>query len=154
MTSTAMLPAAVALAMFGRAQKGALGTLRADDGYPYVSMVQFALTPNRQPVFLLSQLAVHTKNLMASPLASLLIDESDAMGDPAAGGRVTFIGQVHATRDEAARHAFLQRHPGAQMYAAFADFGVYAMSVESAHLIQGFGRIATLSRNDLFGPGS
>jgi heme iron utilization protein len=104
-----------------------------------------------RPVFVLSQLALHTRNLLAGPASSLLIDETDAAGDPAAGARVTLIGETFPVDDEEARAAFLKAHPSAQSYAGFGDFAVYAMSVESAHLIQGFGRIITLDRESLAG---
>lgn len=142
-------PALITRQMLGRAGKGALGTLRLPDGHPYVSMVLVATHPLGAPLFLLSRLAVHTQNLLARPSASLLIDETDAAGDLVAGGRVTFVGEVRLTDEPAARQAFLARHPSAENYATFADFNVYAMSCESAHLIQGFGRIVTIDRASL-----
>jgi heme iron utilization protein len=142
-------PAQAALIMLNRATKGALGTARAADGHPYVSMVLVASADRMQPVFLLSRLALHTKNLLANPASSLLIDETDAVGDPLAGSRVTFVGETFPIDAPSARTAFLARHPNAETYAAFADFGMYAMSIESAHLIQGFGRIITIDRAGL-----
>jgi heme iron utilization protein len=142
-------PAAVALAMLQRATKGALGTARAADGHPYVSMVLVASGRGLRPLFLLSQLALHTQNLLTSPASSLLIDETDATGDPVAGARLTLIGETFPVEDEADKAAFLARHPAAQSYASFGDFGVYAMTVGSAHLIHGFGRIVTIDQEGL-----
>jgi heme iron utilization protein len=138
-----------ALAMLLRASKGALGTARAADDHPYVSMVLVAATERLQPVFLLSHLALHTQNLLARPASSLLIDETDSAGDPVAGARLTLVGETFPVEDEALKAMFLARHPTAQSYASFGDFAVFAMSVQSAHLIQGFGRIVTLDHDAL-----
>ncbi len=137
------------LLMLQRATKGALGTARAADGHPYVSMVLVASPGRLRPLFLLSQLALHTQNLLAGPASSLLIDETDVTGDPLAGGRLTLIGETFPVDDDAAKSTFLSRHPSAQNYASFGDFGMFAMSVRSAHLIQGFGRIVTLDQDAL-----
>ena len=40
---------------------------------------------------------------------------------------------------------YTARHPGAADYAGFADFRLYRMTVESAHLVAGFGRIHWLT---------
>jgi heme iron utilization protein len=135
--------------MLATARKGYLATRRAADGHPYASMVLVATDTTGRPTFLISRLALHTQNLLADAKASLLIDATDATGDPLAGGRVTFIGAIHATDRAASRARFLASHPSAQSYASFADFGVYAMTVESAHLILGFGRIVTIPGTDL-----
>ena len=141
--------ASAALTLLKRATKGALGTLRATDGHPYTSLVLVAMDKAGRPVFLISRLALHTQNLLANAKASLLIDGTDAAGDAVAGGRVTFVGSVHATEDIDARACFLAKHPSAQTYASFADFGVYVMAIESAHLIEGFGRIVDIASQAL-----
>lgn len=135
--------------MLARASKGYLATRRSSDGHPYASLVLVAMEPAGEPVFLISRLALHTQNLLADAKASLLVDATDAAGDPVAGGRVTFIGAIHATDSADARARFLATHPSAQTYASFADFGVYVMAVESAHLIQGFGRIVDIAGPEL-----
>lgn len=143
--------ARTALDMLSRATKGAMGTLRAADGHPYVSMVLVATSGELTPVFLISRLALHTQNLLAHASSSLLIDETDALGNVMAGARVTFIGKTVLIEEPAAKAAFLNRHPSAEGYASFPDFAMYAMNVESAHLIQGFGRIVTIDRATLLG---
>lgn len=147
-------PAAVARALLAGARKAALGTRAPADGAPYVSLVLVADDGGGRPLFLLSRLARHTAHLPATPVASLLVDGTDAAGDPMAGGRVTFQGPVEKLgRDTdagiAARRAFLARHPSAHVYAEFEDFDIYRMRVDSAHLIQGFGRIVDIDGRDL-----
>ena len=74
----------------------------------------------------------------------MLIDGTDGLGDPLAGGRVTVTGVVRRTASPTAVRRFLARHASAQGYAAFPDFSVYALTIARAHFIGGFGRIVGL----------
>jgi heme iron utilization protein len=137
-------PAPAARRLVRTALKGSLATLDRDTGHPYASLVLVATEPDGSPVFLISRLALHTRNLEKDPRASLLIDGTGGLGDPMTGGRVTLSGKVHQTGSASARRRFLARHPSAETYAAFPDFSVYAMAVARAHYIGGFGRIVDL----------
>lgn len=102
---------------------------------------------------LLSGLAKHTKNLAVNPNCSLLLmaDNGD-MDDAMQSARLTLSGQVRqlSREDDAeARAAFLAEHPSASMYAGFADFAIYEFQITEAHLVAGFGRIQTLSPDQL-----
>ena len=127
---------------------GALATLLPDSGGPYCSLVNVATAPDGSPLLLISKLAVHTKNLLADPRASLMLDERKE-GDPLEGARVTLMGHVAATDDPKARSRYLARHPEAERFARFADFAIYRMEIDSAHLVAGFGRIVDLGRSEL-----
>ncbi|HKY95692.1 MAG TPA: pyridoxamine 5'-phosphate oxidase family protein [Kiloniellales bacterium] len=113
-------------------------------GHPYVSLVLLAWEPPFRPLLLLSSLADHARNLAADPSASLLIDGTAGLKEPLAGPRVTLLGQVEKHPDQSRKARFVERHPGAARYAAFADFALYAMRVERVHFVAGFGRIAWL----------
>ena len=142
-------PAAAARHIMRTALKGALATFDRETGHPYASLVLIATEPDGAPVLLLSRLARHTQNLERDPRASLLLDASDGLGDPLAGGRVTLLGEVHLSASATARERFLARHPSAEAYAGFADFSIYRLSLASAHFIGGFGRIIDLPGRDL-----
>lgn len=131
------------------ALKAALATIERGSGTPYASLVTVATEPCGTPILLVSRLAVHTQNLLADPRASLLFDGTDGAGDPLAGGRVTVVGKVVAASGATHRRRFLARHPAAQMYADFSDFGFFRLEVERGHYIGGFGRIVDLGREDL-----
>src|SRR3954462_195164 len=74
--------------LVARIPTGTLCTLALEpDGYPYGSFVTVAFHEGN-PVFLISRLAEHTRNLERDPRASLLVAESGA-DDPLANGRVT-----------------------------------------------------------------
>jgi putative heme iron utilization protein len=126
---------------------GTLGTLALEPkGYPYTSLVTFGLDA-ASPVFILSELAEHTKNLRGDARASLLVAESGAT-DPLAHGRVTLIGRCQTTIDERSKAALLERHPSAAGYASFRDFAFWKMEVESLRYIGGFGRMSWCSAED------
>ncbi len=129
------------------ARTGALATL-LPGGAPYASLVSVATLIDATPVTLLSRLARHTQNIAADPRVSLMLDERRP-GDPLALGRLSLVGRIVPTDDPAARRRFLARHPEAAGYAGFADFAVWRIEVESAHLVAGFGRIVDLAPADL-----
>jgi heme iron utilization protein len=134
------------------ATTAALGTLDGRDHGPHVSLVGVAVPPDLEPVMLLSELAQHTRNLKVNARASLLIPAAGmAAGDPLASARVTLTGAIERIDIDAARAAYLGRHPAAAGYVDFADFAFYRLVVERAHFVGGFGRIVALSRADLAG---
>ena len=127
---------------------GALATLMPGSGDPYCSLVNVATAHDGSPLLLISKLAIHTKNLVADPRASLMLDERKA-GDPLEGARVMLMGRVSETDDAKARARYLARHPEAEMFAGFPDFAIYRMDIERAHLVAGFGRIVDLAGKDI-----
>jgi heme oxygenase (biliverdin-IX-beta and delta-forming) len=91
---------------------------------------------------------VHTRNILADPRVSLMIDERKE-GDPLQGARVMLMGTAAATEDPGARRRYLDRQPEAEMFASFADFAFYRMTLTAAHLVAGFGRIVDLKPQDI-----
>lgn len=129
--------------------KASLATLDKNTGHPYASLVTLAAMPGGTPLMLISRLALHTQNLLADRRASLMCDGTGADGDPLAGGRVTLVGTAEPFAHPTARRRFLARHPCAGTYADFADFAFYALKIERAHFVGGFGRIVDLTPQDL-----
>jgi len=129
-------------------RSGALATIMTRSGDPYCSLVNVAPVPDGAPLLLMSSMALHTKNILADPRASLMLDERKD-GDPLQGARIMLMGTLAATNDAAARTAYLRRHPEAEMYAGFADFSFYRMALKGAHLVAGFGRIVDLVTADI-----
>jgi putative heme iron utilization protein len=125
--------------------RAALATRRREDdstgGWPYVALVLLAVDHDASPLLLLSALAEHSKDIAKDDRVSLLIDGTIGLDDPLTGARVTLLGRLRKTDDTRHRVRFLNRHPGAGMYADFKDFSFYRMQVERAHLVAGFGRI-------------
>lgn len=118
-----------------------LSTILVETGEPYASLVLLAACPAGAPLLLLSDLAEHTKNLKADPRASLLIDGTAGLDDPLTGARASLQGRIEAVDDPLPRTRYIRRHPSARRYAGFADFKLYRMNPDRAHLVAGFGRI-------------
>src|ERR1700682_4469889 len=140
-------PSRTAKRLLREAGKGALATL-SPGGAPHASLVTIACAMDGAPILLLSRLARHTANVSADPRVSLLLEEERAR-DPLEGARVSLSGTLSRTEDPAARRRFLARHPSAEAYAGFSDFGFWRREMSGAHLVAGFGRIADLRKDDL-----
>ncbi len=126
------------------ARTAALATAdRANDSWPYASLVETACDHAGQPILLLSDLADHTKNFAADPRVSLLFDGTIGLAAPLTGARATLQGRIERVGDDATalRQRYLARHPGAADYAGFGDFNFYRVAPERFHLVAGFGRI-------------
>lgn len=141
-------PAPVAKQLLRTVRAGSLATIARQDGAPFVSLVTIATAMDGSPLLLLSGLAAHAANLDADPRASILL-AATGKGDPLAHPRLTVIGRIERTEDQAARRRFLARHPKAALYADFPDFSFRRMAVEGAHLNGGFARAARLSTAEI-----
>lgn len=119
------------------------------DGRPYVSLVAVACALDATPLLMLSDLARHTQNLAADPRVSLLFVETPAVPEPLAAPRLTLLGRAERCDDPLLAARFAARHPESAGYAGFADFRLYRVAVERAHLIAGFGRIAWVAGDAL-----
>ena len=126
-----------------RERTGTLSTMSARHrGYPFGSLMPYGLDARGNPVFLLSALAMHTRNLIAEPRASLLVTETVAPGEVSAAERVTLLGEVWRLEDtESAevRDAYIARHPDAQQWVDYGDFGFWRMLVREVYYVGGFG---------------
>jgi hypothetical protein len=132
-------------------RSGALATLMQGSGDPYCSLVNVATAAEGSPLLLISSLAVHTRNILADPRVSLMIDERKP-GDPLEGARIMLMGTVTAAGENEVRWRYLRRQPEAEMYASFGDFSFYRMALKGAHLVAGFGRIVDLKPEDILTP--
>ena len=136
-----------------RAERGTLATRLAEaDGWPYSSLVMIAVNHDLSPILLLSDLAEHTRNLIADPRASLLIDGTAGAEDPLSAPRVTLLGRIARVDDRAAAARYVAHHPASALHAGFADFHYYRLGIERAHLVAGFGRIRWLEAAALLPP--
>jgi heme iron utilization protein len=129
-------------------RSGALATLMPGSGDPYCSLVNVATATDGSPILLISRLAIHTKNVLADPRVSIMIEERKE-GDPLQGGRIMMMGTAAVTDDTNARRRYLARQLEAEGFAAFADFSFYQMTLKSTHLVAGFGRIVDLKPTEV-----
>lgn len=141
-------PKRAAKTLLREARSGALATVFPGSGDPYCSLVNVASSADGSPLLLISTLAIHTKNVIADPRVSLLLEERKE-GDPLEGARVMLMGRAAVTTDEYDRARYLARQPEAESFAGFADFALYKIEIASAHLVAGFGRIVDLTPQDI-----
>jgi len=128
-------------------QRGTLSTHSShQSGYPFGSMMPYALDKDDQPILLISKLAMHTQNIMHNAKASLFVAEQSTTGAPFATGRVTIMGELLAVEDEAVRTYYLKAHPDAQQWVDFADFSFYRMDISAIYFVAGFGKMSWVSQ--------
>ena len=136
----------VARLLLRRSRQGALASLMAGSGDPYCSLVNVASNVDGSPILLISRLALHTKNILADPRVSLMLDER-ASGDPLEGSRIMLAGRAEEVGDDEAALAcrrYLNAHPSAEVFVSFKDFSFFQIHPSGAHLVAGFGRIVDL----------
>jgi putative heme iron utilization protein len=144
---------------------GVLSTCSAEPeqrGWPFASVVPFALAADGAPFVLISALAEHTRNLQADPRAALFVDEGIAQGsDPQAGWRLTVQVRARPLEPEglaldAARALeraelearYAERVPRASEYRKL-DFHYWRLEPVRARWIAGFGRMGWLAGSEL-----
>lgn len=142
-------PARLTRSLLGRSRQGALATLMREGGDPYCSLVNVASLPDGSPILLISRLAVHTKNILADPRVSLMLDER-APGDPLEGARIMLAGAAEEAKDDAEllKRRYLAAHPSAEDFVGFKDFSFFRIVPKGVHLVAGFGRIVDLVPKD------
>jgi putative heme iron utilization protein len=122
---------------------GSLSTLsRKQPGFPFGSVMPYALDARGRPLFLISSMAMHTQNLQADARASLLVTQPDASGDPLGASRVTLIGNVLTISEPDvadARKLYLERYANSKYWVDFEDFSFYRMDVLDVYYVGGFG---------------
>lgn len=131
---------------------GTLSTVSARlAGYPFGSVVPFALDAHARPILLISALAEHTRNLAAEPRASLVVHTYAE--DVQAGPRLTLVGDAApVAAGDSACDRYLRRYPDASRLLALGDFSFHAIVPRELLFVQGFGRIDWIAADDFAPP--
>lgn len=142
-------PARLVRSLLARSRQGALASLMPGSGDPYCSLVNVASAPDGAPILLISRLAVHTRNILADPRVSLMLDER-APGDPLEGARIMLAGVAEEAGDDTdlLKRRYLAAHPSAGEFVGFKDFAFFRIKPKGVHLVAGFGRIVDLAPKD------
>jgi heme iron utilization protein len=115
---------------------------RKQPGFPFGSLMPYALDAVGRPLFLISNMAMHTQNLKADPRASLFVTQAAADSDVLGAARVTLVGNVgQIPEDEKleARQLYLKAHPNSQYWVDFTDFGFFRLEPIDIYYVGGFG---------------
>lgn len=133
----------------------AMGTL-GDDGAPFVSMVPYAIEASLASLVIhVSGLAAHTGNLQARPNVSMLVMRPEVEGEPVhALPRVTLACEAkalapHSHAWKVCREAYLARFPEVEYLTQLGDFMFFALQVNSARQVAGFGAARSLDADDI-----
>ena len=112
-------------------------------GFPFGSIMPYALDERGRPIFLISTMAMHTQNLRADPRASLLVTQFNSGGDVLGASRVTLVGDVLSIKEpeevSEARKLYLASYENSKYWVDFEDFSFYRMNVVDVYYVGGFG---------------
>jgi putative heme iron utilization protein len=132
---------------------GILSTMSVDvPGYPFGSVTPYCVDQQCQPIVYISNIAQHTRNIIANPKVSLTVIEANSDSDDVqARGRLTLLADARPVdRSETeTRDRYLRYFPSAVQYEGTHDFGFYRLVLVRARFIGGFGQIFWLTPDEL-----
>ena len=124
---------------------GVLLTLR--NGRPFGSHVPYVFGKHWTGAYIhVSRLALHTEHLLHDPRVGLFVSEPDRPGkNPLALRRMNLQGEAALLNVGAPNYAevkarYLARFPQSAMMFGFADFSLWELRLQDAHVILGFGQ--------------
>ena len=124
---------------------GVLLTLRM--GRPFGSHVPYVFGKDWTRAYIhVSRLALHTEHLLHDPRVGLFVSEPDRPGkNPLALRRMNLQGEAVLLNADAPDYAkvkerYLARFPQSAMMFGFADFALWELRLQAAHLVLGFGQ--------------
>jgi putative heme iron utilization protein len=116
-------------------------------GFPFASAVPFVTDEHHRPIFLISSLAEHSRNLATNPRASMMIARSVGAGEMA---RVSLIGEVCAIdADPLLVRRYLRYHPHAERFLQLGDFRFHRFEPAKILTVGGFAKASWLEGNRL-----
>jgi heme iron utilization protein len=131
---------------------GTLSTLsRKHSGFPFGSLMPFALDSGGRPILLISNIAMHTLNLKADPRCSLFVGQAGADGDPLGVARATLIGvaePVPGPEISSVREVYLARHENSRYWVDFPDFSFFCLRPIDLYYVGGFGVMGWVEAGD------
>ena len=131
---------------------GTLSTMsRKHRGFPFGSLMPFALDLTGRPVFLISNMAMHTQNLKTDPRCSLFIGQGAPDGDPLGSARATLIGDAEPVQEHDAasvREQYLARHENSRYWVDFTDFSFFRLQPIDLYYVGGFGVMGWVEARD------
>lgn len=121
----------------------------AEGGQPFASLVTPAIAPDGAVLLWLSTLSEHTRQLGREPRCALMFLGEPDGPNPQTAPRVTVTGLAERIEDPGLKAVWLARHPYAELYADFADFGLWRIMPLGGQMVLGFARAHRLRAADL-----
>jgi hypothetical protein len=129
-----------------------LSTLsRKHPGFPFGSLMPFALDSAGRPTFLISNMAMHTQNLKEDPRCSLFVGQASADGDPLGAARATLVGHATPVPEQdlaSVRQQYLARHENSRYWVGFSDFSFFRLQPVDLYYVGGFGVMGWVDAQD------
>lgn len=127
------------------------------DRVPLASMVAYACEPGFAGFLLhLSRLSAHTRNLLATPSASIAISEpdTDQIRNPQMLARVSIQGEARPVQKDPRGYAeakalYEKRFPDSLPLFEFQDFLLFRLVPREARFVAGFARAYTVDSEEL-----
>ena len=124
---------------------------RKHAGFPFGSLMPFALDSSGRPIFLISNIAMHTQNLKADPRCSLFVGQVGTDGDALGAARATLIGKAEPVPwgdvvDVSEK--YLARHENSRYWVDFPDFGFFRLQPIGVYYVGGFGVMGWVEARD------
>ena len=129
---------------------------KSNPGFPFGSVSTYMSTVHGEVIFYISDLAQHTKNILANPRMCLTV-YSGAEGqqaseeDPNAGARLSLLGEAEALNADmlaTVSERFFSLYPQSRRYQNTHDFAFYILRCQRVRFIGGFGDIHWISREE------
>lgn len=120
-------------------------------GFPFGSLMPYAADSEGRPIFLISNMAMHTQNLKVDPRASLFVAQAAVDGDPLGAARATLMGEVKPVPENdtaSAREAYLVKHENSRYWVDFADFSFFRLELVDIYYVGGFGVMGWVEAGD------
>jgi len=129
-----------------------LSTLsRKHSGFPFGSLMPFALDSAGRPIFLISNMAMHTQNLKTDSRCSLFVTQTSADGDPLGAARATLVGNAEPVPEDdlaSIRKTYIARHENSQYWVDFADLSFFQLQPVDLYYVGGFGVMGWVEASD------
>ena len=119
-------------------------------GYPFGSVTTYVSTQNGEPIFYISDLAQHTKNILQNGKASFTVFSGDE-NDANAGSRLSVVGTASRVDDNLRtriEQRFFAAYPTSRKYKEMHDFDFFILKCERVRYIGGFGEIYWFGQED------
>lgn len=130
-----------------QSELGVLSThSKANVGFPFGSVTTFMSTAEGEPIFYISDLAQHTRNVLDNPkMCFTVFSGSEATEDDAnAGARLSILGEAAEIGADEVQHVakrFYALYPKSEKYQNTHDFKFFKLKCHRVRFIGGFGDI-------------
>lgn len=145
-----------ARALLLREKAAVLATLSAElDGFPFGSVVPYCLDPVGRPLILISDIAQHTRNILADSRIALTVADRAAV-DVQVGARLTLVGRAAAVEggegpgaSSESAERYYRHFPKSRGYHQTHGFALYRLEPVRFYYIGGFGDIRWIEPGEL-----